>query len=82
MERKLSKNQRRRYSELKLHEGTLSSPEAELFVAAISYPSFFDDNLVDDDRKIKIFKNNPHAHEIIFCFQLLKLIFECEDSDY
>ncbi len=37
---------------------------------------------MDDDRKIKVFTNNPHAHETVFYFQLLKLIFESEDPDY
>ena len=59
MERKVSPRQKRRYSELKAHESPISG---ELFAPAFRYPSFFDENLLDDDRKIKLFKNDPHAH--------------------
>ena len=39
-------------------------------------PTFLKQNLVDDARNIKVFKNDEHAYIKIFYFQFLKLCFE------
>ena len=49
-----------------------------LFEDATSYPSFFKNNLVDDARVIKVFKNDPQANIRVFYYQYLKLCFEIE----
>ena len=52
-----------------------SKDERTLFQDAVAIPDFFNDNLEDEKRQIKVFKDIPYTHEIIFTYQLLKLIF-------
>jgi hypothetical protein len=46
-----------------------------LFPAASHFPSFFDENLTDPNRIIKVMMG-PHCWIRAFYFQLFKLLFE------
>ncbi len=81
MERKIIRN-KRKFSELQAYSRQEQAEKEPLFPEAEEFPSFFEDNLVDEDRTIKLFHQHPYTHETIFYFQLLRLIFETEDSDY
>jgi hypothetical protein len=48
----------------------------EIFKEPRTLPPFFDTNLVDPARVVKIFENDPQASIRIFYYQYLKLCFE------
>ena len=53
----------------------------QVFEDAVDFPQFFKNNLVDDARIIKVFKNDPQANIRVFYYQYLKICFEldCEN---
>ena len=55
----------------------------QIFEDAQDYPQFFKNNLVDDARIIKVFKDDPQANIRVFYYQYLKLCFEldCENVE-
>lgn len=55
----------------------MASEGSNLFPIAYSYPSFFDHNLVESSRVIRVLKG-PHAIDRAFYFQMFKLAFELE----
>jgi len=50
--------------------------QREVFQDAAVLPEFFETNLVDPARVVKVFANDPQAHIRIFYYQYLKLSFE------
>lgn len=50
----------------------------EVFPNAQTFPDFFKNHLVDPNRIIKVFQNDPHANERIFYYQYLRI---CEDTE-
>lgn len=61
MERLLNKN-KRKYSELQNYIQTSETSLTCIFTEAEEYPSFFKENLIDSDRTIKLFYQQPYAH--------------------
>lgn len=47
-----------------------------IFTDARSLPAFFETNLVDPARVVKVFENDPQANVRVFYYQYLKLCFE------
>lgn len=56
----------------------VSNPEFP-FPTATSYPDFFTTHLVDPNRIIKIFKDDPNANERVFYYQYLRICENYED---
>jgi hypothetical protein len=48
----------------------------EVFTTPTYLPPFFDENLVDPARVVKVFQDDPQAHIRVFYYQYLKLCFE------
>jgi hypothetical protein len=55
---------------------------SNIFVDADKLPSFFDTNLVEASRVVKVFRGDPQANIRVFYYQYLKLCFEVTDCDY
>jgi hypothetical protein len=55
---------------------------ANIFVDADKLPSFFDTNLVEASRVVKVFRGDPQANIRVFYYQYLKLCFELESVDF
>jgi hypothetical protein len=53
-----------------------------IFIDADKLPAFFDSNLVEPSRVVKVFHNDPQANIRVFYYQYLKLCFEVTDCDY
>jgi hypothetical protein len=53
-----------------------------LFENAYDLPTFFDSNLVDDCRVVKVLHKDPQANLRVFYYQYLKLCFEIDNIDY
>lgn len=51
------------------------SPQ-DVYKTPDSLPPFFDENLVDPARVVKVFVEDPQAHIRVFYYQYLKLCFE------
>lgn len=81
IERKLAR-EKRRHSELRPYDCGHQDGLAALLPRAVRLPPFFEENLLDDERTVRVLPDSPHAHERVFYFQLLKLIFEAEQTDY
>lgn len=47
----------------------------EVFSTPTHLPAFFDDNLVDPARVVKVFLDDPQAHIRVFYYQYLKICF-------
>lgn len=56
--------------------------DKKIFVDATVLPAFFDSNLVDPARVVKVFLNDPQANIRVFYYQYLKLCFEIDTVDY
>lgn len=70
-------NSQRLKNEKSLKDFKSKLKNAKIFNEAIGQlPTFLKQNLVDDARNIKVFKNDEHAYIKIFYFQFLKLCFE------
>ena len=54
----------------------------EVFTDARLLPAFFQTNLVDPARVVKVFQNDPQAEIRIFYYQYLKLCFELDNVNY
>jgi hypothetical protein len=53
-----------------------------IFNEATKLPSFFDSNLVEPTRVVKLFENDVQANIRVFYYQYLKLCFEVNECDY
>lgn len=53
-----------------------------LFQEAEVLPIFFEHNLLDPARVVKVFKNDPQANIRVFYYQYLKLCFELESVNF
>ena len=51
-------------------------PPLDLFPSAETYPEFFNQNLVNPNRVLKQFLNDPQSNIRVFYLQLLRLAFE------
>jgi hypothetical protein len=56
--------------------------DGEVFQEAAVLPEFFESNLVDPARVVKVFANDPQGHIRIFYYQYLKLCFELENINF
>jgi hypothetical protein len=52
----------------------------EVFKDPQHLPEFFEQNLVDPARVVKVFLDDPQAHIKVFYYQYLKLCFEINNS--
>jgi hypothetical protein len=59
-----------------------SPAERDLFQDASNLPEFFQNNLVDAARVVKVFHYDPQATIRVFYYQYLKLCFELQNVDY
>lgn len=64
-----------------LEEFRVTKPK-DIFETPTTLPAFFEENLKDDARVIKIFSNDPQANLRIFYYQYLKLCFEFDHNRY
>lgn len=53
---------KRKFSQLHSYTRQYTPNSDCLFPEAEEYPSFFEDNLIDEDRTIKLFDQHPHPH--------------------
>jgi len=53
-----------------------------IFPDADSLPVFFENNLIDPARVVKVFRNDPQGNIRIFYYQYLKLCFDIESVDF
>lgn len=53
-----------------------STDNTPLFKNATQLPPFFENNLVDPARVVKVFNDDPQANIRVFYYQYLKLCFE------
>jgi len=53
-----------------------------LFQDACNLPAFFQNNLVNTARVVKVFHCDPQANIRVFYYQYLKLCFELQNEDY
>jgi hypothetical protein len=58
------------------------SESTNIFVDADKLPAFFENNLVEASRVVKVFRDDPQANIRVFYYQYLKLCFEVNECDY
>ena len=58
-----------------------SEESADLLPTALTYPSFFETNLLSSNRVIKTSRSDVHSNLRIFYFHLLRLSYEIEMNE-